>query len=294
MTVEPGGTGGLIAITGATGAIGGRVARLLSDRGLPLVLVVRKPARAPALPWARIATASYSDQESMVAALEGVDTLFLVSAHEAIDRLDQHKRAVEAAAAAGVAKIVYLSFLGAGPEATFVLARQHHHTERHIEETGLRFVFLRDAMYMDYVPLFVGSDGVIRGPAGEGKAGFVARADVAEAAATVVASSEHDGSTFDVTGPESISLEEAAQRLGRFIGRPINYHPEEVAEAYTSRAVYGAPDWEVEGWVTSYQAIARGELDVVSDSISRLTGHGPMTLEAFLAAHPESYQHLLV
>lgn len=284
----------LIGITGASGAVGGRVARRLSARGLPLRLVVRDPARAPELPGARVARASYSDRASMISAFDAVGTLFLVSAHEAVDRLDQHKQAVEAAAAAGVRKIVYLSFLGASPDATFVLARQHYHTEQYIKETGANFVFLRDALYMDYVPLLVGSDGVVRGPAGSGKAGFVTRDDVAEVAAAVLASSGHDGTTFDMTGPESIDFNETAERLGRFIGRPITYHPETEDEAYSSRAVYAAPDWEVEGWVTSYQAIANGEMDVVSDSVARLTGHEPLDLEAFLAGHPESYQHLLV
>ena len=284
----------LIAVTGATGAVGSRVARRLSQRGLPVRLVVRDPARAPDLPGARVARASYSDRESMLSALDAVGTLFLVSAHEAVDRLEQHKQAVEAAAAAGVRKIVYLSFLGASPEATFVLARQHYHTEQYIKETGANYVFLRDALYTDYVPLFVGSDGVIRGPAGNGKAGFVTRDDVAEAAAAVLASSGHDGSTFDMTGTESIDLNGAADRLSRFIGRPISYHPETEEEAYSSRAVFGAPHWEVEGWVTSYQAIANGEMDVVSDSVPRLTGHEAMDLEDFLKAHPESYQHLLL
>ena len=283
----------LIGITGASGAVGGRVAVRLSNRGLPLRMVVRDPARAPALPGAQVAIASYSDRVSMVNAFTGLGTLFLVSAHEAIDRLDQHKQAVEAASEAGVRKIVYLSFLGARPDATFVLARQHHHTEQHIKETGAHFVFLRDALYTDYVPLLVGSDGVIRGPAGNGKSGFVTRDDVAEVAAAVLASSGHDGAAFDLTGPESIDLHETADRLGRFIGRPITYHPETEAEAYASRAIYGAPDWEVEGWVTSYMAIGNGEMDVVSDAVPRLTGHEATNLESFLKAHPESYQHLL-
>ena len=55
----------------------------------------------------------------------------------------------------------------------------------------------------------------------------------------------------------------------------------------------GAPDWEIEGWVTTYAAIAAGELDVVSDDVQRLTGREPMSLEAMLAAHPESWAHLL-
>ena len=283
----------LIGITGASGAVGGQVARRLSGRGLPLRLVVRDPARAPALPGAQVAIASYADRESMLSAFAGIGTLFMVSAHEAIDRLDQHKQAVETAAAAGVRKIVYLSFLGARPDATFVLARQHHHTEQHIKETGANFVFLRDALYTDYVPHLVGSDGVIRGPAGKGKTGFVTRDDVAEVAAAVLASSGHDGEAFELTGPESIDFDEAAERLGRFIGRPISYHSETEVEAFASRAAYGAPDWEVEGWVTSYLAIGNGEMDVVSDAVPRLTGHEATNLEAFLKAHPESYQHLL-
>ncbi len=283
----------LVGVTGATGAVGGLVAGHLSDRGIPMRLIVRDPRRAPALPGAQIATATYSDRESLLRAFTGVETLFLVSAREAIDRLEQHERAVEAAAAAGVGKIVYLSFLGAGPDATFVLARQHFHTEQYIKETGARFVFLRDALYMDYLPLLVGSDGVIRGPAGNGRTGFVTRDDVAEAAAAVLVSSGHDGTTFDMTGPESLDLHQAAERLGRFIGRPLEYHAETEEEAYASREIYGAPDWEVEGWVTSYLAIANGEMDIVSDSVPRLTGHEAINLEAFLATHPDSYQHLL-
>ena len=229
----------------------------------------------------------------MLRALDGVRTLFMVSAQEAVDRLDQHRRAVEAAAAAGVTKIVYLSFLGASPEATFVLARQHYKTEQFIKETGASFVFLRDAMYTDFVPLIVGADGIIRGPAGIGRVGFVTRDDVAGAAAAVLASTDYDGTTFDITGPESIDFDVAAERLGRFIGRDIRYHPETEPEAYASRLVYGAPDWEVEGWVTSYLAIANGEMDLTTDAVSRLTGQKTMDLEAFLAVHPESYQHLL-
>jgi NAD(P)H dehydrogenase (quinone) len=283
----------LIAITGATGDVGGKVARRLSERGLPLRLVVRDPTRAPDLPGSRVAVADYADRDSMLTALDGVGTLFLVSAREAVDRLDHHRQAVEAAAASGVGKIVYLSFLGASPDATFVLARQHFHTEEMIKETGASYVFLRDAMYLDYVPFLVGRDGVLRGPGGQGRAGFVSRDDVAEAAAAAVASSGYDGTTFDITGPESISLEEAAARLAGFLGRPITYQAETEEEAYASRAVYGAPDWEVEGWVTSYLAIAKGEMDVVSDSVARLTGHEPANLEACLSAHPEGYQHLL-
>jgi hypothetical protein len=66
----------------------------------------------------------------------------------------------------------------------------------------------------------------------------------------------------------------------------VRYHDESVEEAYASRASYGAPDWEVEGWVTTYVAIARGEMDVVTDHVERLAGHAPMSLAEYLAANP--------
>lgn len=279
----------LIALTGVTGAIGGRVANLLAGRRVPLRFIARDPSRCPPID-ADLRQASYDDSAAMTEALSGVGTVLLVSGREDKDRLEHHRRAVEAAASAGVGRIVYTSFISASPNATFTLARQHHATEGFIRETGIPFVFLRDNLYTDFIPYFAGAEGVIRGPAGDGRVGWVTRDDIAAAAATLLTTSQYDGETFDLTGPESIDLHETAERLARFIGRPVTYHPETVEEAYESRAVYNAPGWEVEGWVTSYLAIAKGEMDVVSDSIEALTGHRAQTLEDFLRTHPESYQ----
>ncbi len=96
-----------------------------------------------------------------------------------------------------------------------------------------------------------------------------------------------------MTGPDAITLQEAAEELSRVSGRDVTYHAETLEEAYSSRASYGAPEWEVEGWVTSYAAIAAGEMDAVSETVSELTGRAPMTLADFLRRYPESYRHLL-
>ena len=107
--------GGLIAVTGATGAVGGRVARLLAERGVAQRLVVRDPARAPRAAGAEVRAApGYGDGDAMRAALEGAQTLFLVPAEESTERVEQHRTAVDAALAAGVGRIVYLSFLARG------------------------------------------------------------------------------------------------------------------------------------------------------------------------------------
>ena len=228
----------------------------------------------------------YGDTDAMRRALEGVDTLFLVSASEHPDRMSLHRSAVDAAAAAGVGRVVYTSFLAAAPDTTFTFGRDHFHTEEHIRASGLGHTFLRDSIYLDYVPFLASADGVIRGPAGDGRVGAVARDDIAEAAVATLLDPEHEGRAYEVTGREAFTLAEAAQILTDVTGREVVYVEETLEEARASRAPSGAPDWEIEGWVTSYAVIAAGELDVVTDTIERLAGHAPMTLPEFLAAHP--------
>lgn len=270
-----------IAVTGATGELGGRVARRLAQRGIAQRLVVRDPARAPDLDGATVAVGRYADGDAMRRAFDGVRTVFLVSGEEARDRLAQHRSAVDAAAAAGVERVIYTSFLGAAPDATFTLARDHFHTEEHLHGAGLRTVALRNSLYADLLPYMV-SDGVLRGPAGDGRVAPVIRDDIADVAVATLLDEQYDGATFDVTGPALMTLHDVAAVLAETTGEPVRYQPETLDEAYASRAPYGAPDWEVTGWVTSYAAIAAGELEVVSDVVERIAGHPPVAFRDFL------------
>ncbi|WP_409330915.1 SDR family oxidoreductase [Trujillonella humicola] len=269
-----------IAITGTTGRLGGRVARRLAAAGVPQRLLVRDPARAPRLPGADAVRAPYGEPDAVRAALEGVATVLMVSASETPDRVDQHRAFVDAAAAAGVGHLVYVSFLGAAPDATFTLARDHWATEEHVRAAGLTHTFLRDALYADFAVHLVGDDGVIRGPAGDGRAAVVAQDDIADVATVVLGDpGAHAGATYDLTGPEELSLAEVADVLARVTGRPVSYVPESVEEAYASRAPSGAPDWQVDAWVSTYTAIAAGEMAGVSSAVPDLTGHPARTLE---------------
>ncbi|MCZ2857110.1 NmrA family NAD(P)-binding protein [Blastococcus sp. VKM Ac-2987] len=286
-------------MTGATGALGGRVAARLAAAGARLRLVVRDAGRAPRLPGAEVAVnaGGYADGAGLRAALTGAHTLYLVSAAEAEDRLGQHRTAVRAAAEAGVERIVYTSFLGAAPDAVFTLARQHAATEEAIAATGARHTFLRHAMYADFVPYFAVLDGeevVIAAPAGEGRTSFASRDDLADvgAAAVLDDSPALDGAVLDVTGPAAVSLDEAAALLGELTGRPASYRRQTVAEGWAARRPSGAPDWEIEGWVTSYEAIAAGELAAVSDVVPRLTGHPALSVAEHLHRHPEDWAQL--
>jgi NAD(P)H dehydrogenase (quinone) len=281
-----------IAVTGATGGLGGRVARRLADRGVRQRLVVRDRGRAPELAGAEVAAAGYDDPEGLRRAFEGTRTLLMVSASEDPDRLRLHANVVDAAARAGVERVVYTSFLGAAPDCTFTFGRDHWHTEELIRASGLTYTFLRDNLYLDFLPLMVGADGVIRGPAGDGRAAAVTRDDIADVAVAVLleGGEGHAGRTYDLTGPEAFTLAEAAEELSRAAGRPVTYHAETLDEAYASRAHYGAPDWEVAGWVTTYAAIANGELEAVSGDVAAVAGHPPTGLAEFLARNPDSLQ----
>ena len=278
----------VIAVTGATGRLGGRVAQRLAARGLTQRLVVRDPDRAPRLAGAEVVTASYDDGPAARAALDQVDTLLMVSGAETPDRVAQHCAFIDAAVSAGVHRIVYTSFYGASPTATFTLARDHWATEEYLRDQDLAHVILRDNLYLDVLPMLAGDDGAIRGPAGSGRAAAVAQDDIADAAVVALTSAgAHDGQTYDLTGPEALTLAEVAAILtvaaaaGRG-GRPVRFVDETLEEAYASRASYGAPGWQVDAWVSTYTAIAAGELAGVTGDVERLTGHPATSLTQLL------------
>ncbi|MGZ4590093.1 MAG: SDR family oxidoreductase [Actinomycetes bacterium] len=282
----------LVAVTGATGAVGGRVARRLAAAGVRQRLVVRDPSRAPSLPGTEVVRATYDEPEAMRAAFAGADAVFLVSAAEHPDRVRQHLAAVDAVADSAVPRVVYTSFLAAGPDAAFTLARHHWATEERMRARGLAYTALRDSLYLDWMPLLVGADDVIRGPADGGRVAPVARDDIADVAVAVLLQDGHEQATYDVTGGRLQTFAEIAAELSALLGREIAFQDETLDEAWQSRAVYGAPDWEVEGWITSYLAVAKGELAVVSDTVERIAGHPPTTLRELVERDPSTVEHL--
>jgi NAD(P)H dehydrogenase (quinone) len=315
----------MLAITGATGQVGGRIAARLSRLGSRRRLIVRDPSRLPRLPESEVAVASsYSDAAAMRRALAGIQTLFLVSARDRFgvahlsakngvpmppyDRLQEHVAAVEAAKEAGVAHIVYLSVMKAAPNATFILAHDHFHTEQIIRASGIPFTFLRASLYTDNVPQCVSAGDVIRAPAGDGRAAWVTREDIADVAVAVLTGSGHEGRSYDVTGPEALTMAETAERLSAAVGRDITYQAQTAREARATRSTSrlekfeaerrsltgrGLDDFEVEVFVTHFLQIAMGDLADVSNAVPELTGHPAQSLAEYLRRYPESYRHLL-
>jgi NAD(P)H dehydrogenase (quinone) len=272
----------VIAVTGATGGIGGRVAPRLAERGAELRLIVRDPRRAPELRGAEVVQVSdYGAGEEMRRALDGAERLLLVSFEESRDRLDKHRAAIDAAVAAGVRHVVYTSYFGAAADCTFLLGRDHFNTEEHLRGSGVDWTALRDNFYLDVLRGFA-AEGAIRGPAGDGRMAGVARDDVADVAVEALTGDRHSGQAHALTGPEAMTMAEIADRLAAFTGRAIEYVEETMEEAWESRRPTGAADWMIEAWISTYTAIAQGELDGPTDTVERITGHPPIDLEEML------------
>jgi uncharacterized protein YbjT (DUF2867 family) len=113
----------------------------------------------------------------------------------------------------------------------------------------------------------------------------VAQDDVADAAVAVLRDpAAHAGATYDLTGPEALTMTEVAATITAVTGRPVRFVDETIEEAYASRSGYGAPRWQVDAWVSTYTAIAAGDLAVVSSAVPDLTGHPARTLAEVLRA----------
>lgn len=262
-----------IAITGVTGNLGGFVASQLAEAGVQTIHLARSPERAKVYPNANLVQASYENSPRVVAALQGVEVLFMVSAKEHPDRLAQHLAFVDAAAQAGVRQIVYTSFYQASPASTFTLARDHAATEAYIREKGLAYTFLRDNFYLEFFLDLCLDNGEIRGPAGDGKVSAVSRKDVAAVAVEVLKNPQQwENQILNMTGPEELTMSDLTKRVSKTLGREIAYIPETVEEAYQSRKAWPAQDWEYDSWVSTYTAVQSGELAGVSSDIERVLG----------------------
>jgi len=251
--------------------------------GVAQRLLVGDREGAPRLAGAEVTEASYDDTGDMHRALAGVQTLFLVSAEGSSDGLQQHVAAVDAAVDEGVERIVYVSVLSAAANATFKRARDDFQTEEHARATGVSCTFLRPSTYFDLLPTLCSAAGVIENPAGEGRVACVSHDDVADVAAVVLTEDDHDGRTYDVTGPVAQTMAEIADELALATGRPISYR---------ARTLEQESIENIEAAVSRFAAIAAGEMDVVTDTVAKLTGHEPQMFSKYLRQHPESYEHI--
>jgi uncharacterized protein YbjT (DUF2867 family) len=253
-------------------------------------LLTRSPQLAPKLPQSEILRGDFAEPETLRDAFAGVTAALVVSASgEPGQRALLHRNAFQAAALAGVGHVVYLSLQGAAPDSKYPYSRDHYLSEQYLRETGLPYTVLRNAFYLDMFLEKFDADGVLRGPAQQGRGAFISREDAAQTAAAALL--KPPAGICDVTGPEALNLTAIATRMSVLLGRHLRYE-DEPAAASRERLSRSEPlAWRVELSVGWYEAIAAGELERASHTVLRLTGMAPLTLEQYFQAYPHLLFH---
>ena len=272
-----------IAVTGVTGNLGGMVSRLCKKNGIEVRNLARNVEKAEKLGFSNVFKSSYDKSEDTVKSLEGIEVLFMVSGSENPNRVQQHKDFIDAAKIAGVSHIIYLSFYNASKNSIFTLGRDHYATEEYIKENGFKYTFLRDNFYADFFVDLCREYGEIKGPAGNGKVSAVVRSDVSEVAAKILENpGKWENHTLNMTGPEELSMTEIVKAVSEYFGKEIKYIEETVEEAYESRKIWKAEQWEYDSWVSTYTAIAENEQSGISNDIEKVLGRKATSLAEYL------------
>ncbi len=279
----------MIVITGAGGHVGGLIADILSGRGEQMRLLTRDPSQLPERAGAEtVRIEGFEDTAAVAAALGEGDRVFMVAMHSSVeDREREHRAFVDVAVAAEVGQLVYLSCLGAGPEAVFLHGRSHGATETMIEESGLPFTFVRMSMWTDDIPNWFDPDGVIRAPAGDGRISFTYRPEIAGVIAATLTEDGHFGRVYDVTGPERVSMPELAAVAAEVTGDDYRCEPQDRDVWKAKRLAMGRPEWAVEAGLSSWDALHAGEFDVVSDTVRDLARVEPITVVDWISTHAD-------
>lgn len=269
----------MILVTGATGNVGAPLTALLTERGLPLRVLVRDPNRAPQ--GVDAAVGDLTDPASLDAALAGVDTVVLIS--PAVPA--QEIAAIDAAQRAGVTHVVKATSK-ASADSPVERRRGQTRIEEHLAATGLPHTLLRSNAYLQNLLALapqVRAGGAFVMSAGDGQVGMVDARDVAAVAAVVAADpAAHAGATYWPTGPALVSYADVAATLTDVLGRPVDYRrtsPDEHREAMV-RA--GVPEAVATSNAQAFGLIAEGDAAWLTHDVERLTSTPPRSLRTFV------------
>ncbi|WP_283177589.1 SDR family oxidoreductase [Gemmobacter sp. 24YEA27] len=272
-----------IAITGATGQLGRLAIAATRARGASPIALVRSPERAADL---GVEPRAFDYDKADPAALNGVDTLVLISANEVGRRFAQHKAVIDAAIAAGVKRIIYTSLLK-GDASPMKLAAEHVETESALKESGITYTILRNGWYTENLTGALApaiEHGAIIGSAGEGRYSAAARVDYAEAIAVTAIEAGHENKVYELAGDTGFTGADLAAEVARQAGKPVGYVNLPEADYAKALEGFGLPAGFAAILADSDAQTAKGALFDDSKTLSRLIGHPTTPLTATVAA----------
>ena len=275
-----------VLVTGATGNIGSElVRRLAAHDDIQVRVLVRDAEKAAPLKeaGAELSVGTFEDAQSVRAAVQGIDTVALITATNP-NAADQVIAVLTAAKEAGVRKIVRISALKAAVDGPTDNTRQHGLADKAILASGLTYVILRPHFFMQNVFMSaqsVAGDGNMYWGMGDGKLGMIDVRDIVDCAEQSVLSDAFDNQILTPSGPESISFYDVADSLTKILGRPVTYVPVPLEAVAQSIRDMGAGDWFAQVMRDYSKAYGEGWGDYTTDDVERLTGIPARSFETF-------------
>ncbi|GLB49405.1 NmrA family NAD(P)-binding protein [Neptunitalea lumnitzerae] len=283
----------MILITGATGHLGylTLTALLKQKSASEIAVLARKESdktKEIAALGVEVRIGEYANKESLVKAFNGIETLFFVSTHEAAQDITVHQNVIDAAVQANIQRIVYTSTQGeksVDKNHSEGAADMHAFTEAAIKQSGLNYTILRNAPYMESLPMILGEKVLTEGyamPMGNGKLSFATRQDMAIGSANVLSTNEHDHKTYEFGGTASVGFNEVMEILSELTGKKLEYHPidPETYEQQSKEA--GIPEMYIQANLGFANQVKNGYFDHPTQDLANILGREPMSVEAFL------------
>lgn len=287
----------MILITGATGNFGFKAIEHLLNKGVAakdIAAFVRDGDDAKPLidKGINVSRGDYADIDSMTKAFEGVDKMLLISSSDrgAVEnRTKHHINAITAAKEANVKHIAYTSFVrkpGHEDSAIADFENSHVESEKFLKESGIRYTILQNGIYQEMILAFIGEKvaetGTILFPAAEGKASWVLREELAEAAINVLTSEGHENKTYNLTNNISVGFEEIAKYISEALGKEVSYDSPDVERFKAIMEKAGVPDMYIGMFVMWGTAVAEGMMDVEDITLESLLGRKPASVKQFI------------
>lgn len=283
-----------VFITGATGAIGTELTRLLAASGRPARTLCRRAEQAEKLRRRGLEPVfgNFDDPASIEAATRGCDTMFLLSPG-APNQAERERGAIDAAKRAGVRRVVRLSAADANLSAPVPWARAHAEIDAHLRSSGLAWTILKPTAFMQNFLAMIRPipKGLLPHIAREGRVGYIDARDIAAVAGSVLADAQrHEGATYFLTGPEALTMREGAARLSKAMGRRVRYVNVPTVAFRLALKLAGVDDWLARGLIPQFSDVVAGGHGVdVTCEVTRLAGRAPHSFADFARDHQAAF-----
>ena len=282
----------MILVMGASGNIGRELVKELTAQGATFRAGYRSDEQAAEAKQSGIASVilDYAQPDTLEAAFEGIERVFLVSPPSP-HLAELESNVVTAAKQMDVRHIVKLSVWRAEDGYTF--AQPHYEIEQMIRASGLNFTFLRPNGFMQNMlgnAASIQSQGAIYMPEGDTQVSEVDVRDIAQVAAAALTGAGHEGQTYTLSGPESLTNAEKAQRLSEALNKPVAYVPLPDAQWKGALMGYGVPEWQVDALINLIHFYQTGAASEVTPWVETVTGHPPISYRQFLQDYKPAFQ----